>query len=163
MIGMKCPKCDTELLYNDKKCPNCGTLIVRDDDLDIELPSMKKEVEETYSNVEPTINTDKVGEISFDFQDETPEEIIEEKPKELKELINKSNDNVDKMNEEMEKILADDDEEDEEPTPVAAAPAPVPTPEEATGAKVKEDIEVEAPEVNNILKYEAILPDKEEK
>ncbi len=80
---MRCPKCDTEILDNSKVCPNCKTYLLKDDDLNIELPMMKNAPKE-----EP------IEEIKEDPQD-TKEIVLDyENPKE-ELVIEAANENID--------------------------------------------------------------------
>ena len=76
---MRCPKCDTEILDNSKVCPNCNAYLSKDDDLNIELPMMKKDPQEE----------------SVEDLPDTKEYVLDyEKPK--KEIeIEASNENID--------------------------------------------------------------------
>ena len=78
---MRCPKCDTEILDNSKVCPNCKTYLFKDDDLNIELPMMKKDPQE--ENIEDLPDTKKYV---LDYEKEQPKKEIE---------IEASNENID--------------------------------------------------------------------
>ena len=149
---MKCPKCDTTISNNDKKCPNCGAFISIDDDFNIDLPSMKKEVvEDVYNDSSAFENIEKDAP-ELDLTNQVEETNTPVSTEEVDSVIDDYDDKLAEIDKEIEKVQATDNLETTDKLEDTFS-------YHHEDLHPEEDNEVSSPTVNDILEYEAVLPD----
>ena len=148
---MKCPKCDTEIFDDMNKCPNCGASISFDDDFNIDLPSMKKDVvEDVYSDQISFKDEEPTSEYSLDFTADEEEVQPAATTEEVNSVIDDYDDKIAAVDKEIEKVQSTSELEDT----FNFHPEDLDIEED--------DKEVSSPTVNDLLEYEPDLPEETE-